>query len=258
MIKILVCSLLIALPCVAPAATFVLGDAFVSDGTGSADSPSTGTDGFAGNQITTVYRVNDGVAGNPFNGGAPGGNFSPIVVGNIFGTDYRTTTTFDLSNIEPAPAGSVYSITDITIFFEVSSTGDQNSADAVLDLYGDLGITTGAIASAPSATLDVPVATASGTFLNAPLPNSLIDLNTDDEFTITLDVANANQGVRFGSDLSTPAFPNTGINGTDFAQVAPRLIINADIVPIPEPASSTILLIGASSMLLYRKRNQSL
>lgn len=241
-------------PQLASAVTFVFGDAFASNGTGSADNPSQGTNGFAGNQITTVYRVSDGVPGNPFNGGNAGGDFSPIVVGEVFGTQYRTTSTFDLSEISPAPAGFEYQITDITLFLEVSDTAEQDGADATVNVFANLGITTGTINATPSASLTIPENASNGDFFSASLPTSAVDLNTADEFTFTLDIANATQGVRLGSDLSTPEFPNVGINGTEFAQVAPRLIINADLVAVPEPSTSTALLVGLTGMLFCRRR----
>ena len=235
-------------------ATFVLGDAFTSDGSGDFDSPALGTGGIAGNVIDSVYQVNaDGnenpVFGNPFNDGNAGGTFNPLVVGDIFGTDYRSTLSFDLAGVAAAIGSS--QISSIQLFLEVSDVAEIDGVSVDVDVYANTGVTTGSL-SGPDATFTVNNdSNLNSNFLPAiDIPVSTLDLSNSTDFLFTLDVADAADGIRFGSGLSNSNFPNQGINGTNFVQVAPRLVITT----IPEP--STLSLLGMIGLvgLSYRKR----
>ena len=238
---------------------FVFGDAFATDGSGDFSAPSTGSTGNAGNVIDSVYSFNiqdsSTIFGNPFNSGNPGGNFSPLVVGDIFGTDYRSTLSFDISGIAVAPAGLEYVVTSVELFLEVSSVDEVDGASVDVDVYTNQGVT-GAALSNPDTTFNVANDSGlNGNFLPAiNLSTGSVDLNNPSDFLITLDIADANDGIRFGSSLSTAAAPNQGINGTNFVQVAPRLVINADLVAIPEPSSLGFLSLFGMIGITYRKR----
>ena len=244
--------------------TFVFGDAFQADGLGDFNAPSSGTTGNAGVDQATVYNATTGTPGNPFNDGNPGGDFSPISVGNVFGTTYRSNIVFDLSGIAPAPAGFEYHVISVEFFIDVSSHDEQNDQAVDVGIFSDLGLPTGDLAPTftPDATLTVPASGAEGTFVSTELPTSTADLNASSpSVDLILDVANPNVGARFGSGLSTADFPNTGINGTAFVQIAPRLVIEADLVPIPEPApiipepgTLSVALLGALPLLCRRRR----
>lgn len=239
--------------------SFVIGDAFPQDGSGNINSPSGGTNGNSGNTIDTVYQVTTGQPGNPFNGGNPGGAFSPLSVGNIFGTDYRSTLDFNLSGLSlpPAPAGQSYVVSMVELFLEVSNVATINGASLDLDIFSGLGVTAGPLNIAPDATFNIPNNSAlNGNFLpGISLPTSTLPLSGNafpSNFPITLDVANPNQGITLGSSLSTAANPNVGINGTNFAQVAPRLLIEVEL--IPEPTSVSLLSLFSFFALTRRKR----
>jgi len=240
--------------------TFVLGDAYNSDGTSDFANPATGLNGNAGNQIDSVYNADTGAFGNPFFGfGDPGGDFSPIVAGNIIGAgDFRTTLEFDISNIAAAPAGFEYVITSVNLFLELNGTDDINNGSVDVSFYSGLGITTGSLAAiTPDTTITVANTATPGAFLpSISLSTSSVDLNnpSPSNFLVTFDVAEDGNGIRLGSGLSTTAFPNVGINGTDNSTVAPRLVIEADLVAVPEPSSLGFLSVLGLMGLGYRKR----
>ena len=239
------------------AVTFVLGDAFPSDGSGDINNPSSGTNGTPGNVVESVYRVSDGVFGNPFNQGNPGGGFSPLVVGDIFGIDYRTTIAFDLSTLPPAPIGQTYSITSIDLFLEVSSTDEVDNFSVDVDVFANTGVTVGALTQTPDSTFTVTTNDPNGQFIAAiPLSTGTLDLNSNNsEFLVTLDVADVNDGIRFGSSLSDASAPNAGINGTTFVEVAPRLRIVAELVNVPEPTTLTLFSMFSLYGISRRKRS---
>jgi len=247
---------------VAAAQVFVIGDGFASDGSGNFDlsqgsgnGSTAGTNGVAGNTVESVYLESDGSPGNPF-----GGGFNPLVVGNIFGTDYRATIDFDLSQLDltaisSPPSGQQYEITSIELFLELSSPSEIQGGSVDVDVYANTGITSGTLAQPADATFTVLSSATAGEFL-APvfIPVNTIDLGNQTNFSVTLDVADPNNGVRFGSSLSTAADPNTGIGGTNFVEVAPRLRISTELVSIPEP--STFALLSIFSLCVISRRNR--
>lgn len=243
------------------AAVFVFGDAFISDGTGDLNSPASGGSNNgnnannAGNETDAVYRADTGDFGNPFNSGMPGGSFSPLAVGNFSGNDYRSTLSFDLSGFTAAPSGFKYEVTSVELFLEVSSVNEIDGADAILDIYTNQGIITGALADPETSIVIQNDTSLDSNFLpGINLSTGSVDLNNPSNFLITLDIADPADGIRLGSGLSTSTFPNQGINGTNFVQVAPRLVVNADLVAIPEPSTLSLLSLLGMLGMTYRRR----
>ena len=245
---------------VCTAQVFVLGDAFPSNGLGNINLPANGTNGTAGNSVDSVYLVSNGNGGNPFNGGNSGGNFSPITVGTFGADDYRATINFDLSSLDlsaissPPPAFE-YQITSIELFLELGSPDDITGGSVDVDVFTNTGITTGVINQTPDATFTVLDTAPAGDFL-APifLSTDSISLGNQNNFEVTLDVAQDGNAIRLGSGLSTAADPNFGINGTNFVEVGPRLRITTELVAIPEP--STFALLSIFSLCVISRRNR--
>lgn len=256
------------------AVTFVIGDGFNLNGTGSFGSDplenpfsSPGSAGRDNSIVSAELSTLVNLSGGGLDAfGTLGDGFDPFVVGQLdFGSDiFRSGSLFDLSNIAPAPAGFVYQISSIEFFIEVSgatfNNGVNNAGDNVnVGVFANLGIGSAAITRAPDATITLNNSD-SGTvnfdagntpFLSVTLANDLINLGSDSSFEIVLDAGNnPTTAAVFGSSLA----PGVGITGTGNVEVAPVLRITADLVAVPEPSSAVLFAVASLGLLLRRRR----
>lgn len=273
----------------AHSATFIIGDGFVLDGSemlsdARASAGNGQTEGFPNASTNVVFNAATGAATNPF-GSVNGTNgFQPLSVGRDFGGNLvRSEISFNLSNLPAAPAGFEYNITNIALSIELSNNNQANG-DTPINVYAQNGVTpadinrlTGAVPSTADAAFTVLASDSPSQFLplvNFQNPNSLLDLNTDQIFSVTLDAPNVNgSGTDFvflgsglgpinGDEVDSALLDSDGLfdgnvsqlAGTNFVQVAPRLLIDVELIAIPEPSTTSVTLIGICSLLLRRRR----
>lgn len=248
----------------ASAVTFVIGDGFALNGSGSFgtvpdDNPesspgNSGRDGSITNaELSSRYNVtaatfSDSVFADPFIAGV----FSGFGPGDV----YRSSLQYDLSGLPSLSGSQTWQVTDVTLFLEVAGTtfdnGVPNSGDSVdIDVIAGGDITAATLpAAAASFSIDnADESTLERNFISVVLPASVLDLNSDSSVTFLLDAgASPTTAAMFGTSLGDDGL---GISGTDFINRAPALRINAEIVPEPSVFSLGIL---AGLGLLARRR----
>lgn len=280
--------LLVTTSCV-HSATFIIGDGFALNGNetlaDARESEGNGqTEGFPNASTNITFDTDSGDATNPFGDTTGLNGFQPLSVGRDFGGNLvRSQITFNLSGIEPAPDGFQYSVTSIALSIELSNNNQANG-DTLLNIFAQTGISssdinllTGTLSGTPDTNFTVSSSAFPGQFLpNITLnnPGSLLDLNSDQFLSLTLDAPNvAASGTDFvffggglgptdgglvdSSLLDQDGLFNGNVNqlaGTNFVQVSPRLIIETELVAVPEPSTVTIASFGLFTLLLRRKR----
>lgn len=256
------------------AATFVIGDGFSLNGTGSfgsdpLDNPevSPGTSGRDNSINNAEFSTLINLDGGSVDGfGSPNDGFDPFVVGQInFRNDiFRSGSRFDLSGIAPAPEGFRYVVTSIELFVEVSgatfTNGIENAGDSVtVGFFAGVGIGSDALVGAPDASLTLNNSDQSTInfdpgntpFVSVSFDTSLIDLNSDTVFEVVFDAgSNPDTAAVFGSSLA----PGEGIGGTLNVEVAPALRITTDLVAIPEPSSALMASLAGFLLAFHRRR----
>lgn len=222
--------------------TFTLGDHYSSNGDGtSVGTPNT--------SITPTEVETTGLYDPAGNTGDPSG-YNAIAVGAIYGgTTYRSVSTFSLSDVPVAPEGFTYSVNSVTVSLEVSGGTTDGRPSSTINFY-EGNFSTGTLPDAKGSQLYNHI---SGSFVSTVLTDLTLDLNTDSEFTFTMAAPNADNGefYTFGSG----AGPNLGFTGTNAIQKAPSIIIDFDLVAVPEPSTTLLSLIGCIFGLSYRKRS---
>ena len=257
----------VALTLHASCATFVIGDGFALDGSGSfgidpTDNPSPARDPAINNaEITSTYDLSNSQFDGPF-----GGTFDPTAAGFVDGRVFRSGHDFDLSqlglaNLPPVTPGFQLAVTDIEVFFEISGATFDNrlmpNESVTVDIHvGDVIQDVTLPAAVQSFTVNGSDTNLSGAFFPAiSLDPSLIDINNDTNFEIVLSAGgtSATTGVIFGSSQA----PGVGITGTDFVQVAPALRITVEEVAIPEPSVLSLFSLLSLTFLSQRRRRRS-
>ena len=288
----------------AQAVTFVIGDAFNVDGSESlSDARMTGangeTDGFPNASTNRVFDAATGAITTPFGSTTDPNGFQPLSVGRDFdGNTVRSEVTFNLSALPAPDPGNEYRIVSLALSIELSNFNNSFSNPNNPPNNNNLPVTTDidVFAQSGSASADIALLTTlpgtpDGSFTIASSaspsqflpdvvfsnPNSLLDLNNDLLFSITLDApdsvnSTANfEFITFGSgqgDLegnevgSPPVDPSTGffsgnvsqLAGTNFVNVAPRLIIEVEQVAVPEPSTVAFSLLAFVPLFLRRRR----
>lgn len=222
------------------AATLVFGDAY--DATGSDTLDLGGANTVKSNvEISTVYLADTGSpASDP-------SRFNALVIGSGLysnSTNYRTELSFVISGAPNAPAGFQYAITSVTTYLELST----NRGGAQIDLYEGVGIVT-TFNTLPSATTPVLPSDMTGVFIPFEVINTNLDLNIDTIYSVTFDAPNvsSNEHQTFGSGISpSTGGGNIGTGGTIYVDKAPVLVIDYELVPIPEPSVVVLSLLGFS------------
>jgi len=228
---------LIAVPCYAQTTgIFRVGDQYNANGNG-------GLNPNAVNSASNVYNAVTGVPGDP-------SNYNAYMVGASYGQPgngiYRSTLDFNLGSLPAAPAGMMYNVTGVMLNLEQS--GPRPSA--TIDTH-EGGPLTGALGAANGSA--VMPANSDGTFTMITLNSWSLDLNTDNNYILTLDAPNAASGEyhTFGSDLGPG---NTGIYGTPFVDKSPYLDVKWELVGIPEPSAMLLGFFASFWALCFHRR----
>jgi len=89
-------------------------------------------------------------------------------------------------------------------------------------------------------------------FISVNLNPTLLDLNNDSNFEVVLDAGSSpTTSAIFESSLA----PGSGLGGTQNLDLAPALVITANLVAVPEPSSIFLFVIGGAGLLIRRKRS---
>jgi len=141
------------------------------------------------------------------------------------------------------------------------TNGLPNNGDSVtVDFFANQQIGTGALIGPADASFTINNSDSNvfnffpgnTPFFSVNFDPTLLNLNNDSNFEVVLDAGSSpTTSAIFGSSLA----PGSGLGGTENLDVAPALVITAELVAVPEPSSIFLFVIGGAGLLMRRKRS---